>query len=77
MNDAIADIKRLSGLVESQTINEANVNSIDDAINTLSSLRQMAKNQQLSREYTAELANDVVENLYSVILFLDKIRRTA
>jgi len=30
MNDAIADIKRLSGLVESQTINEANVNSIDD-----------------------------------------------
>jgi hypothetical protein len=73
----LEDIKRLAGLQETEVVSEANVSSIDDAINVLSSLRKTAKNQQLTREYTAELANSVVEDLYPVILLLDKIKRTA
>jgi hypothetical protein len=74
--DSLTDLKRLSGLNESVTVNEADVSSIDDAISVLSNLRQTAKNQQLTREYTAELANSIVEDLYPVILLLDKIKRT-
>ena len=77
MIDAISDIKRLSGLVESEQVNEAAVNSLDDAINALANLRQRAKEMQINRVNTGGLSNDVVEELYPVILFLEQHKATA
>lgn len=78
MIDAIADIKRLSGLVESEQMNEAVVNSFDDAIAVLSNLRQRAKELETNQMgSTGGLGGMVAEDLYPVILFLDKIKRTA
>ena len=77
MIDAIADIKRLSGLVESEQMNEAVVNSFDDAIAVLSNLRQRAKELETNQMgSTGGLGGMVAEDLYPVILFLDKIKRT-
>jgi hypothetical protein len=77
MIDAIADIKRLSGLVESEQMNEAAVNSFDDAIAVLSNLRQRAKELETNQMgSTGGLGGMVAEDLYPVILFLDKIKRT-
>jgi len=77
MIDAISDIKRLSGLVESEQVNEAAVRTIDDAINALANLRQRAKEMQINRVNTGGLSNDVVEELYPVILFLEQHKATA
>ena len=78
MIDAIADIKRLSGLVESEQMNEAAVNSFDDAIAVLSNLRQRAKELETNQMGSiGGLGGMVAEDLYPVILFLDKIKRTA
>jgi len=74
MIDAISDIKRLSGLVESEQVNEAAMRTIDDAINALANLRQRAKEMQINHVNTGGLSNDVVEELYNVILFLEKHR---
>ena len=77
MIDAIADIKRLSGLVESEQMNEAAVNSFDDAIAVLSNLRQRAKELETNQMgSTGGLGGMVVEELYNVILFLEKHRDT-
>jgi len=77
MIDAISDIKRLSGIVESEQVNEAAVRTIDDAINALANLRQRAKEMQINRVNTGGLSNDVVEELYPVILFLEQHKATA
>ena len=78
MIDIIADIKRLSGLAESEQMNEAAVNSLDDAIAVLSNLRQRAKELETNQMgSTGGLGGMVAEDLYPVILFLDKIKRTA
>jgi len=76
MIDAISDIKRLSGLVESEQVNEAAVRTIDDAINALANLRQRAKEMQIARIPTDGLSNQVVEELYNIILFLEHHRAT-
>jgi len=76
MIDAISDIKRLSGLVESEQINEAAVQTIDDAINALANLRQRAKEMQIARIPTDGLSNQVVEDLYPIILFLEQHKAT-
>jgi len=64
------DIKRLAGLLETEVVSEAAVRTIDDAIAALSSLRQRAKEMQVNHVNTGGLSNDVVEDLYPVILFL-------
>jgi hypothetical protein len=75
MIDAIADIKRLSGLTESEQMNEATVNSLDNAIAVLGNLRQQAKELETNQMgSTGGLGGMVVEELYSVILFLEKHR---
>jgi hypothetical protein len=77
MIDAIADIKRLSGLTESEQMNEATVNSLDNAIAVLGNLRQQAKELETNQMgSTGGLGGMVVEELYSVILFLEKHRDT-
>jgi len=76
MIDAVSDIKRLSGLVESEQVNEAAVQTIDDAINALANLRQRAKEMQINRVNTGGLSNDVVEDLYPIILFLEQHKAT-
>jgi glycerate kinase len=78
MIDAIADIKRLSGLTESEQMNEATVNSLDNAIAVFGNLRQQAKELETNQMgSTGGLGGMVVEELYSVMLFLDRIKRTA
>ena len=77
MIDAIADIKRLSGLTESEQMNEATVNSLDNAIAVLGNLRQQAKELETNQMgSTGGLGGMVVEELYNVILFLEKHRDT-
>ena len=72
------DIKRLAGLQEANTVSEvvAAVRTISDAINVLATLRRQAKEIQLQHVDTKGLAGDVIEELYSVILFLEKHRDT-
>lgn len=76
MSENLADIKRLAGLQETEVVSEASVKTIDDAIATLANLRQSAKEMQINRVNTAGLANDVVEDLYPVILFLEQHKAT-
>ena len=71
------DIKRLAGLQETETVSEAAaVRSLDDAINVCASLRQRAKEIQMQHVDTKGLSGDVIEELYNVILFLEKHRDT-
>jgi hypothetical protein len=76
MIENLADIKRLAGLQEAEVVSEASVKTIDDAINALANLRQRAKEMQINRVNTGGLANDVVEDLYSIILFLERHKAT-
>ena len=73
----LEDIKRLAGLQETEVVSEAAVQTIDDAINALANLRQRAKEMQINRVNTGGLSNDVVEELYPVILFLEQHKATA
>jgi len=72
----LEDIKRLAGIQEAEVVSEAAVRTIDDAINALSTLRQRAKEMQINHVNTGGLANDVVEDLYSIILFLEQHKAT-
>lgn len=76
MSENLADIKRLAGLQETEVVSEAAVRTIDDAINTLANLRQSAKEMQLKHINTNGLANDIIEDLYPVILFLEQHKAT-
>jgi len=76
MIENLADIKRLAGLQEAEVVSEAAVRTIDDAINALANLRQRAKEMQINRVNTGGLSNDVVEDLYAVILFLEQHKAT-
>jgi hypothetical protein len=72
----LEDIKRLAGLFETEVVSEAAVRTIDDAINALANLRQSAKQMQINHINTNGLANDVIEDLYAVILFLEQHKAT-
>ena len=76
MSEHLADIKRLAGLKEAEVVSEAAVRSIDDAIAALANLRQQAKEMQMNHVNTGGLANEIVENLYPVILFLEQHKTT-
>jgi len=72
----LEDIKRLAGLQETEVVSEAAVRTIDDAIAALSNLRQRAKEMQVNHVNTGGLSNDVVEDLYPIILFLEQYKAT-
>jgi hypothetical protein len=72
----LEDIKRLAGLFETEVVSEAAVRTIDDAIMALANLRQSAKQMQINHINTGGLANDVIEDLYAVILFLEQHKAT-
>jgi hypothetical protein len=72
----LEDIKRLARLLETEVVSEAAVRTIDDAIMALSNLRQSAKQMQINHVNTGGLANDVIEDLYNVILFLEQHKAT-
>jgi 3,4-dihydroxy-2-butanone 4-phosphate synthase len=76
MSEGLADIKRLAGLQETEVVSEAAVRTIDDAIAALANLRQSAKEMQLKHINTNGLANDIIEDLYPVILFLEQHKAT-
>jgi len=72
------DIKRLAGLQETEVVSERiAVRTIADAINVCASLRQRAKEIQMQHVDTKGLSGDVIEELYDVILFLDKLKATS